>query len=99
MKKRKLAPVLMHLNLLRRCYCSKPGKVASVQLFLSSSGKEVFRAFASFFWSLYQFVRQKKNSGLLACGGVWQGFDLLKKLEKSKVEVVLQGGLRTSLNL
>ena len=28
------------------------------------------------------------------CGGVWQGFDNLTKLERSKVEVVLQGGLK-----
>ena len=30
------------------------------------------------------------------CGGVWQGFDYLTKFESSKVEVSLQGGLKSS---
>ena len=33
------------------------------------------------------------------CGGFWQGFDHLTKLESSKIEVVLQGGLRSSSTL
>ncbi len=33
------------------------------------------------------------------CGGVWQGFDHLITLESYKVEVVLQGGLRSSSTL
>ncbi len=38
------------------------------------------------------FAEDKTRTGSVqkVCGGVWQGFDHLTKLESSKVEVVLQ---------
>ncbi len=37
----------------------------------------------------------RTDSDQKICGGVWQGFDHLTKLESLKCEVVLQGGLRS----
>ncbi len=47
------------------------------------------------------FWQSKTRTGSVqkVCGGVWQGFDHLTKLESSKVEVVLQWGLRSSSTL
>ena len=45
------------------------------------------------------FSRKEKtrtDSVQKVCGGVWQDFDHLTKLESSKVQVVWQGGLKSS---
>ena len=53
---------------------------------------------SNFFMGKDNSCRQKIRTDSVqnVCGGVWQGFDHLTKLERSKVEVVLQGGLRSS---
>ncbi len=40
--------------------------------------------------SICPFPETRTGSVQKVCGGVWQGFDHLTKLESSKVEVVLQ---------
>ncbi len=40
--------------------------------------------------------KTRTDSVQKVCGGVWQGFDHLTKLESSKIEVVLPGGLKRS---
>ena len=44
-------------------------------------------------------VLVKKNKNRLCSKGLWRGFDHLSKLEMSKVDIVLQGGLRSSETL
>ncbi len=46
------------------------------------------------------FLSQTRTDSVQkVCGGVWQGFDHLTKLESLKVEVVLQGEQRCSSTL
>ena len=46
-----------------------------------------------------QQYKTRTDSVQKVCGGVWKGFDHLTNLESSKVEVVLQWGLRSSSTL